>query len=556
MMNGFGIDKNKIHISVKFGAEREKRTRLSTLWPKRSSPVSQEIAPFTLQLAIIDDVIAGQIRCEEDQYLRSLKIQISLKKVKKHNYYATGDSLSPFISLKDEQSNVSLIAGRKNPLHQNVHFTINIRKGLLTIEWQFNRVLQKDTHAELDNVYLRMGDMKELLTKLTNDISRKYSSLFQDWDRTIWTISPETASGKLSVKKLEENLTVLENTRLFYQQIRLEGIHQKEGDWTTLGSDFNSRIGTLTRRIEHNGMTPCLAFSPLKVSPDSDVFKRHPEWLMRNLRDDLIPLLDISNPEVKNYLRECIKTIRDQWGFRALHLTGLSALQQPLIKKDNTFTSGDLQRETLQFFKENMGKNESLSTEGIPHLPGSGSIKIFDTFPAGLEKKKPAEAFRQIVIKGIQNAPLQKSLWIGNPGIFPCGSWRTKLPLQIRESLRQMILLSGGVLMTRVDHTELKEPELEELKSTFEAFEAFSRGKLYLIKDSGLNDPAILYNTAGKLGVFNLSGKTQSINLDLQNLRDMIGQKTGTYIKEGNTGMQTGQLDLILPPHGSRIFNF
>ena len=556
MINGFGIDKSKIHISVKFGAEREKRTRLSSVWPKRSSPVSLEIAPFTLHLAIINDVIAGQIRCEEDQYLRSLKIQINFKKNKKHNYYTTGDPQSPFISLKDDQSNVSLIAGRKNPLHQNIFFIINIKKGLITIEWQFNRVLHKDSIAELDHVYLRMGDMKELLTKLTNDISRKYSHLFQDWNRTIWTISPATASGALSVKKLEENLTVLENAKLFYQQIRLEGIFQKEGDWSGLSSDFSSRIGTITRRIEHNGMTPCLVFSPLNVSPESDVYKRHPEWLMRNLRDDLLPLLDISNSEVRNYLRECIKTIRNQWGFKALHLKGLSSLQQPLLKKDNTLTSGDLQRETLQFFKENMGKSESLSTEGIPQLPGSGSIKVFDTFPNHLEKKKPAEAFKQVVVKGIQNAPLQKSLWIGNPGLFPCGSWREKLPLQIRESMRQMILLSGGVLMIKVDHTELEEKEIEELKSTFETFDSFSRGKLYLIKDSGLKDPAILYNTAGKLGVFNLSGKTRSINLDLQNLRDVIGEKTGTYIKEGNTGMQTGELDLILPPHGSRIFNF
>ena len=556
MKTGFGLEKNRIQISIGFGAEREKKSRLASGWPRRNAPVSLEVSPFTLQLSAMDDIFSGQILCGEEQYLRWLKIQLPLKKVKKHTYYVTGGIQSPFIAIKDDQMNMSMIAGRKNPLHQNIVFKVDLRKSRLSIEWEFNRLISSKSPAELDHVYIRTGEMKELLTKLTNDISRKYSALLQDWDRTIWSVSPGTFSGNLTLKNLEDNLTVLEESRLFYRQVRLEGLHPLEGDWESLTNDFNSRIGALTRRIEHNGMVPCLSFSPLNASPASEVYRKHPEWLLRNMKDDLLPLLDISNPEVKNYLRSCLKRMREQWGFKAFHLTGLAALQKPLIKKDNAQASGDLQRTAIQFFKENIGKDDSLSTAGIPFLPGSGCIKIFDTVSAYLPGKKPTEAFKQILLPGVQNAPVQKSLWIENPGYFPCGQWGKKLPLQIRESIKQMILISGGVLMVSVDHTELKEQEIEELKSTFQAFEPFSQGKIYLVKDSGLKQPAILYNTAGKLGIFNLTGKTQSISLDLVSLRNTIGKKTGTYIKEGSTGMQTGELNLILPAHGSRIFSF
>ncbi len=556
MKNGIGVEKNKIQITLCFGSEREKKNRITCSWPRKNSSVSQEIMPFTLQLSGVDDVFSGQIYSEEVQYLKYLSLRVRLKANKKSRLYVTGTSRSPFLAIRDELSGNTLVLARKNPVQQNISFKANVKRGFVLIRWQFNQLMNPETPMELDHVFLRTGEMKDLLVKLTNDISRKHQSEIQSWDNTIWMVNQEKSNGILSVKALEEELNILESERFFYKQVRLKGLHSHEGDWETAHKEIGGRIGTITRRLEHNGMTPCLSFSPLHASTGSEVYKKHPEWLMRNLKDDLLPLLDITNPDVRSYLKTCLRTMREQWGFKAFHLTGLSILQEAHFKKDNAISSGDLIGRTIHFFRENMGKTESLSTEDIPHMPGLGNVKIHDTFSRDIQKRKALDAFRDIVISGVHNAPLNKRLWIENPGYFPCGKWADALPLQIRESLKQMILITGGVLMVSVDHRTLEKQEIQMLKSTFRTFDLFCGGDLFLIRNSGTRQPAILYNSIGKLGVFNLSGKTQTTSLELARLRQEIGTRTGTYIKEGNTGMQTGTLDLILPPYGSRIFNF
>ena len=90
-----------------------------------------------------------------------------------------------------------------------------------------------------------------------------------------------------------------------------------------------------------------------------------------------------------------------------------------------------------------------------------------------------------------------------------------------------------------------------------EAFRPFCEGELIPLSYSGQKKPALVFNTIGRLGVFNLSRKKQTISLDLSEIQQQIGMmRSTTFIKEGNTGMRTGTLDLILPPYGSRIFHF
>ena len=554
MKSSFRIDRNRVRLTARYGADRDKKTSVNVPWPRSSTPVSLKLNTIDLKISGQKDVLSGLISAQEECYLRSLTMRFHLKgKVFKH-FYTNGNEGAPYLTVCNEPGE-SFIISREKKLRQNVRFSYRPHRHTIEIRWDFNCLLKADAPLSLDRITIETGDQRTQLKILNEEYSQKNRISPGKTERLVWTppLNPERGEG---LKQLETDLSILEEERLFYDQIRLEGLHPREGDWDTVYKDFRGKVGFLTRRMERKGMVPCLAFSPLAASPRSDVYKQHPDWLMHSPKGDPLPALDITRPEVREYLRNALDLFR-QWGFRSFHLKGLAILNEAHLLQDNDIESGFLLTETLRFVRKNIGSDETLSGEGIGYLSASGWLHSLSTSPSGTQKQKAADLFRSVLFPGLQNANLNKQLWINNPGNYPLGEQAAALPVQIRESIRQIILISGGVLSFNVKHADLSAEEIDDIRKTIETFQPFTRGELIPLSYSAGKQPAILYNSIGKLGVFNLSGKQQTVSLDLPELQKQIGlNRTGTFIKEGQTGMKTGTLDLILPPYGSRIFNF
>ncbi|OQY31415.1 MAG: hypothetical protein B6241_14060 [Spirochaetaceae bacterium 4572_59] len=556
MKNNFKIDRKRIRLTLRYGADHERKVSYSGLWPRSSTAANINLQAVNLLFNGQKDKITGQITAQEETYLRSITMHFHLKCKDHKNNFISNLKDSPFLAINNNVTDKAFVIARKLPLRQNIQFTYSQRRHSVKIQWNFNCLVQPEKSLVLDKVTIRMGNQKDLLTRLVKDISLKNPLDMESRERIIWTV-PLDSKGILRLKTLEDNLLILEENKLFYDQLRLTGLHPRAGDWLNIRKDFQSKIGFITRRIEHIGMTACLAFSPLSVSPESEVFRQHPDWCLRSLKGDPLPLLDITQKDVRDYLKTVMETFRNQWGFKSFHLTGLSDLTIPHLRKKSHYESGYLLSKTLQFFRENIGKVGSISAEGIPDLAGCGFIESLSTYKLEAQEQKAADLFYSVLERGVQKASLQKKLWINDPGLYPLGKSAETLPVQIRESIRQLILITGGILSIYTDHCELDAEGLKNLGEIFETFRTFCKGELIALSYAQRKHPAIIYNTSGHLGVFNLSKKTQSISLNLSLLQEKIGlSKSGTFIKEGQTGMKTGTLDLILPPYGSRVFRF
>lgn len=557
MKNNFRIDKKKIRLILRYGADHERKVTYTGPWPRSSTAATINLPPVSLLFNGQKGTMTGQIMTQEEIYIRSITLRFLLKGKNHKNTCISNLENSPFLAINNLLTDEAFIIARKLPVKQNVHFHYYPRRNTMEVCWDFNCLLPTEKSMILDKVSIRIGNQKELLSRLVKDISLKNPLNLENGERIVWT-APRDSDGILRLKTLENNLAILEEEKLFYDQVRLDGLHLREGDLLNIRKDFQGKIGFITRRIEHNGMVPCLAFSPLSLSPESEIFRRHPEWCLSSLKGDPLPLLDITQAKVREYLKSVLETFRTQWGFKSYHLRGLSDLASPHFRYNNHIESGHLLSKTLQFFRENMGKDGTLSAEGIPDLTGCGYIDSLSTsYGQELQKQKAPELFYNVLGRGIQNAGFQKKLWINDPGIYPMGKYAEALPVQIRESIRQLILITGGILSIHVNHCELDTDKLKNLKNIFETFRPFCRGELISLSYTERRKPAVIYNTTGHLGVFNLSKKTQSVSLDLSLLREKTGSgKSGTFIKEGKTGMKTGTLDLILPPYGSRVFRF
>lgn len=86
------------------------------------------------------------------------------------------------------------------------------------------------------------------------------------------------------------------------------------GDWYINEDKIKCGLKSLCDYVNNKGLMLGIWFEPEMISPDSDLFKKHPEWVMQisgrkptETRWQL--MLDLTNPEVCDYIYACISDI-------------------------------------------------------------------------------------------------------------------------------------------------------------------------------------------------------------------------------------------------------
>ena len=83
------------------------------------------------------------------------------------------------------------------------------------------------------------------------------------------------------------------------------------GDWVPTKEIFSDGLAKFVERVKAKGIKFGIWIEPEMVNPDSDLYRAHPDWVMRDLnrevllsRDQLV--LDMANPEVVEYLKQSL----------------------------------------------------------------------------------------------------------------------------------------------------------------------------------------------------------------------------------------------------------
>ena len=88
------------------------------------------------------------------------------------------------------------------------------------------------------------------------------------------------------------------------------------GDWFVDNQKYPEGLHPLIKHIHSTGMTFGLWFEPEMVSPDSDLFRSHPDWIMGEASQSLGRgqyVLDISIKKVQEYLFERIDSLLNEY---------------------------------------------------------------------------------------------------------------------------------------------------------------------------------------------------------------------------------------------------
>jgi alpha-galactosidase len=157
-----------------------------------------------------------------------------------------------------------------------------------------------------------------------------------------------------------------------------DGWQLAHGDWET-NAKFPSGMQSLADKISATGRTPGIWLAPFMVSPQSQLAREHPDWLLRDESGSLAhagitwggnPLgLDVTHPQVLEWLARLIHKVRS-WGYGYLKLDflyigGLTGKRFMDMPREVAY------RNAMQVMREAAGDAYLLAC-GAPVIPSLG----------------------------------------------------------------------------------------------------------------------------------------------------------------------------------------
>jgi alpha-galactosidase len=228
---------------------------------------------------------------------------------------------------------------------------------------------------------------------------------------------------------------------LSYDVIQIDdGWQVSAGDWEA-NKKFPSGMADLAARIKDTARVAGLWLSPLIITPNSSVFRDHPDWLLKN--DEGNPVftgrnwsgktyaLDVTHPAVLDWLDATIHKARG-WGYQYFKLDFLYAGAFP-GKQHTLMPREDAYRNALRVMREAAGDSYLLAC-GAPIIP---SLGLCDGMRIGPD-----------VTPYWSNVPL--SVWLNNPN-HP-GAQNAIRTCIHRQWLRPLVHLDSDAVYFRQTH--------------------------------------------------------------------------------------------------------
>ena len=172
-----------------------------------------------------------------------------------------------------------------------------------------------------------------------------------------------------------------------------EGYQYARGEYTAANATvFPDGMQTLERKAQSLGLTPGIWTAPFEVSERSWVYRTHKNWLVHNAQQqpihagfviyepeqkkrlDALYVLDVTNPQAQNYLRQTYRTLVKAWGIRYIKLDFMddTAIEGNYFRAHTTAL--EAQRMGLQLIREAVGEDVILDKDGSPMLNPVGIV--------------------------------------------------------------------------------------------------------------------------------------------------------------------------------------
>ena len=220
------------------------------------------------------------------------------------------------------------------------------------------------------------GSEEEVFNLYTAQLAQRLGKIRATETPRIWC-SWYSFYTHISESRLTNVLNDLDDLPLDVFQVD-DGWQRAIGDWVP-NEKFPEGMDRLAAQIRRSGRTPGLWLAPLIITPSSNLFHQHPDWLLRdkdgkpvsagfNWGESLFAL-DTTVPAVLEWLSALMKEIR-AWGYDYVKLDFLYAGALPGARQ-NDMPREQAYRQGLRIMRETLG-DAYLLTCGAPIIPSLG----------------------------------------------------------------------------------------------------------------------------------------------------------------------------------------
>ncbi len=376
-----------------------------------------------------------------------------------------------------------------------------------------------------------------------------------------------------------------------------DGYEPTYGEWTWREDRFPNGPAWLSEQIRAAGLIPGLWMAPFQIYDDAPMVKEHPDWFADPVELGEVILgdsyiLDLTHPEVQDYLRELFTTFREEWGFDWLKLDfGYYALfgsnfHQPDTTREEAWRQGvGVIREALgddAFFMlvGTLGTNFGILDSGRLGLD-SMPIWDWDENAMAWDERFEQQGLKPTLRTSARRYFFQDTVWVNHPDLIffrsntRDESW-PRLTQTESEAWCSWVALSGGIVKIGDRLVDLEPEHINALRKILPAHGAPARPldlftteypeRWHLHYDGGLDGFSESWDLLGLFHWgFNVDQTTNPYTpmedtaedrlhtVDLEAL-GIQGERlayefwTGAFL-----GLLEGELELAVPSHSGRV---
>lgn len=318
----------------------------------------------------------------------------------------------------------------------------------------------------------------------------EYGSLFpfvqRSKQRISGWISRYNDSKKMDQESLFSNLKVLKEAQIPIDLFQIDdGYQEAIGDWLKPNCKFPGGMQQLAEQIRAQGYKPGLWLAPFICEEKSELYQRHPEWLLRDEKGRPVKAgwnfewscwfygLDFYAPGFQDYLRRVFKTVLNEWGYQMLKLDFLYAVA---LQSRSDKSRGQIMSEALTFLREIADDNWLLGC-GTPLGPAFGQVDYCrigsDIAPYWEDGKLAFVNYRErvstinSVLSTIGRWQLNQRVFMNDPDLFSLRDQENKLTEEERFTLFILNNLFGGVNFFSDDIRDYRPEQLAQLRSMY-----------------------------------------------------------------------------------------
>lgn len=349
----------------------------------------------------------------------------------------------------------------------------SIRKDALgkfiTEPWKvFDIVYFEGTYDDVFDKYFSLMDMPETRSGAMSGYTSWYN-YFQD------------INEEIILRDLDGLDPVKEDVSIF--QID-DGYETFVGDWLDPNpSRFPNGMKYIADKIHNKGYKAGIWLAPFSCQKVSRIAKEHPDWLVKDEKGKSMQgvlawggayILDIYNPEVRNYLREVFDTVLNVWGF---DMVKLDFLYSQCLLPRNGKCRGEIMREAMEFLRELVGDKLLLGC-GVPMSACLGLVdacriscdvdltytgKIYNHIHVSNEMLSAQSAINNSIFRRHLNG----RAFMNDPDVFFLRNNNLKFTKEQKLLLARINNLCGNVLFVSDNAGDFDEEQMSYLRKFF-----------------------------------------------------------------------------------------